>query len=351
MKGVLLAGGTGSRLFPLTKITNSTPPHLRPPHGPVGHRGGGASRDHRAHAGHRRHARRRIPAPAGQRPRVRHRPAHLRLPGAARGDRRGPGPGRAVRGGEPVLVMLADNVVERSHPAHGRGVRADPRGAHPVLTESRRPAPAPSRGPRARRVGRLVSMVEKPEDPAVQLRGDGIYCYDAGVFEVIKTLEPSGRGELEITDVNNHYVSEGRLAYDVLEGFWGAPASRSTPTTPSTTSSGLGANKVLRRAQPGSAAGRGGRPGALGRQGARGREAAIPGASSAELGQDLVRLALGDEARARRGTRARERVVASRPRPGRRPGTSGPALAHPVLGGHDQRVWRGRRPAWRGRAG
>ena len=49
----------------------------------------------------------------------------------------------------------------------------------------------------------------------------GIYCYDATVFDVIKTLEPSGRGELEITDVNNHYVAQGAMAYDVLEGFWG----------------------------------------------------------------------------------------------------------------------------------
>jgi glucose-1-phosphate thymidylyltransferase len=63
--------------------------------------------------------------------------------------------------------------------------------------------------------------VEKPENPASNFGVTGIYCYDAEVFEIIKTLEPSGRGELEITDVNNHYVSEGRMAYDVLEGFWG----------------------------------------------------------------------------------------------------------------------------------
>jgi glucose-1-phosphate thymidylyltransferase len=49
----------------------------------------------------------------------------------------------------------------------------------------------------------------------------GIYCYDAQVFDIIRTLEPSARDELEITDVNNHYVNEGHMAYDVLEGFWG----------------------------------------------------------------------------------------------------------------------------------
>ena len=49
----------------------------------------------------------------------------------------------------------------------------------------------------------------------------GIYCYDPSVFEVIGTLEPSGRGELEITDVNNYYVGQRTMAYDILDGFWG----------------------------------------------------------------------------------------------------------------------------------
>ena len=69
--------------------------------------------------------------------------------------------------------------------------------------------------------GRVVRIEEKPEVPASNFGVTGIYCYDADVFDVIPTLVPSGRGELEITDVNNHYVSQGQMAYDVLEGFWG----------------------------------------------------------------------------------------------------------------------------------
>jgi glucose-1-phosphate thymidylyltransferase len=69
--------------------------------------------------------------------------------------------------------------------------------------------------------GRVVGIVEKPDDPPSNYAVTGIYFYDADVFDVIPTLEPSGRGELEITDVNNHYVRAGVMEYDVLDGFWG----------------------------------------------------------------------------------------------------------------------------------
>ena len=69
--------------------------------------------------------------------------------------------------------------------------------------------------------GRVVRILEKPDDPPSSFGVTGIYFYDAGVYEVIPTLEPSGRGELEITDVNNFYIDQGLMRYDVLEGFWG----------------------------------------------------------------------------------------------------------------------------------
>jgi glucose-1-phosphate thymidylyltransferase len=69
--------------------------------------------------------------------------------------------------------------------------------------------------------GRVVRIFEKPADPPSPYAVTGIYFYDAAVFEVIPTLRPSGRGELEITDVNNHYVDVGQMEYDVLDGFWG----------------------------------------------------------------------------------------------------------------------------------
>ena len=84
----------------------------------------------------------------------------------------------------------------------------------------------------------MVHIEEKPEHPASDFCVTGIYCYEAGVFDIIGDLVPSGRGELEITDVNNHYVAKGQMAHDVQEGFWGDGGSRSRRTTPSTTSSG-----------------------------------------------------------------------------------------------------------------
>jgi glucose-1-phosphate thymidylyltransferase len=68
---------------------------------------------------------------------------------------------------------------------------------------------------------RIVRIVEKPKDPPSDLVVTGVYFYDSDVFEVISKLEPSKRGELEITDVNNWYVEQGEMEYDLIEGFWG----------------------------------------------------------------------------------------------------------------------------------
>jgi glucose-1-phosphate thymidylyltransferase len=67
---------------------------------------------------------------------------------------------------------------------------------------------------------KVVSIIEKPADPPSNLAVIGIYMYDARVFDVIETLEPSSRGELEITDVNNWYIRDGSMTYEVLEGWW-----------------------------------------------------------------------------------------------------------------------------------
>jgi len=69
--------------------------------------------------------------------------------------------------------------------------------------------------------GKVARIVEKPEQPPSNFAVTGIYFYDESVWEVIPTLKPSGRGELEITDVNNWYVEQGAMEYDVLDGFWG----------------------------------------------------------------------------------------------------------------------------------
>jgi len=118
--------------------------------------------------------------------------------------------------------MLADNIVENSIRPMVEAFRRDPHGARILLTpveedEHLRHLGVPTFGDD----GKVIGIVEKPEHPASKFGVTGIYCYDADVFDVIPTLVPSGRGELEITDVNNHYIAQGAMAYDVLEGFWG----------------------------------------------------------------------------------------------------------------------------------
>jgi glucose-1-phosphate thymidylyltransferase len=223
MKGVLLAGGTGSRLYPLTRITNK---HLLPIYDrPMVQ----WSIEAVVNAGITE-----IMLVTGGT----HAGEFLRLLGNGHefgidllsyGYQERPGGiaealGLAERfaDGEPVLVMLADNVVGGSIRPMVDAFLAGPTGARILLTEVDEPAHLRHLGvPELDATGKVVRIVEKPEDPPSNFGVTGIYCYDAHVFDVIKTLEPSGRGELEITDVNNHYVSEGRMAYDILEGFWG----------------------------------------------------------------------------------------------------------------------------------
>jgi glucose-1-phosphate thymidylyltransferase len=123
--------------------------------------------------------------------------------------------------GERICVMLADNVLQDSlaHPA--QHFRDQDRGARILLAREDDPEHLRHLGVPELDDGRVVRIVEKPADPPSQFAVTGIYFYDADVFDVIPTLEPSGRGELEITDVNNHYVGQGTMEYDVLEGFWG----------------------------------------------------------------------------------------------------------------------------------
>ena len=124
--------------------------------------------------------------------------------------------------GGPVVVMLADNLCERSLRSTVQAFAANPSGARLVLSEVAELEHLRHLGvPALDGAGTITQIVEKPEQPPSSYAVTGVYCYEAGVFEVVKGLEPSARGELEITDVNNHYVALGALAYDVLEGFWG----------------------------------------------------------------------------------------------------------------------------------
>jgi glucose-1-phosphate thymidylyltransferase len=120
-----------------------------------------------------------------------------------------------------VVVVLADNVFERSlRPAVER-FRSQEQGARILLSRVDEVEHLRHLGVAELNGERVVRIVEKPDDPPSELAVTGVYFYDASVFAVIPTLVPSGRGELEITDVNNWFVSQGAMQYDVVEGFWG----------------------------------------------------------------------------------------------------------------------------------
>ena len=223
MKGVILAGGSGTRLHPLTRITNK---HLLPIYDrPMVT----YSIEALVQAG----VTELMLVTGGT-----HAGEFLRLLGngheygidrlsyayqeRAGGIAEALGLAERFVGGDRVVVMLADNVLERSLQPAVENFRAQERGARILLTPEEDPEHLRHLGvPELDDGGRVTRIVEKPDDPPSAYCVTGIYFYDADVFEVIPTLEPSGRGELEITDVNNHYVREQTMEYDVLEGFWG----------------------------------------------------------------------------------------------------------------------------------
>jgi glucose-1-phosphate thymidylyltransferase len=120
-----------------------------------------------------------------------------------------------------VAVVLADNVFERSIRPAIASFEQQERGARILLAHIENPDHLRHLGVAELDGDRVVKIVEKPEEPASEFAVTGVYFYDSSVFEVIPTLEPSGRGELEITDVNNWYVEQGAMSYEVVEGFWG----------------------------------------------------------------------------------------------------------------------------------
>jgi glucose-1-phosphate thymidylyltransferase len=120
-------------------------------------------------------------------------------------------------GGDPVCVVLGDNIIEGNIRAAVRAYRHQGGGAKIMLKR----VPDPQRfgvpvldGPR------VLRIEEKPEDPKSEYAVIGIYMYDGDVYDIIRTLKPSGRGELEITDVNNAYIEHDEMTWDELEGWW-----------------------------------------------------------------------------------------------------------------------------------
>jgi glucose-1-phosphate thymidylyltransferase len=119
--------------------------------------------------------------------------------------------------GDPVCVVLGDNIIEGNVTAAARSFRHQGRGAKILLKKVHDP----------QRFGvpeldgsKVLQIEEKPKEPKSDYAVIGIYFFDSSVFDVIKTLKPSERGELEITDVNNHYINRGEMSWNELEGWW-----------------------------------------------------------------------------------------------------------------------------------
>jgi glucose-1-phosphate thymidylyltransferase len=218
MKGVILAGGSGSRLHPLTRITNKhlLPVYDRPMIYFAIEQLAGAGID-------------RIMVVTGGN----HAGEFLRLLGNgsefglrhldyAYQDRPGGiaealGLAEFFAAGDPVAVLLGDNIFEFSVASIAQRFRERPVGARVLLAEVTNPA---SYGVAAMDGGRITRIIEKPSSPPSNLAVTGLYFYDNTVFDIVRKLVPSGRGELELTDVNNHYLERGQLAHEVASGYW-----------------------------------------------------------------------------------------------------------------------------------
>jgi len=217
MKGVILAGGTGSRLLPLTKVTNK---HLLPVgdkpmiYYPIERLVGAGIEELLIVTG------------------VEHMGDVVGLLGSGRdfgcrftykvqdeagGIAQALGLAENFAGGGRLAVILGDNIFEDQLKTDAERFGSQASGARILLKE----VPDPQRfGVADVADGRVIGIEEKPSSPKSALAVTGVYFYDAEVFDIVRSLKPSGRGELEITDVNNAYIARGDLSFGVLDGWW-----------------------------------------------------------------------------------------------------------------------------------
>jgi glucose-1-phosphate thymidylyltransferase len=119
--------------------------------------------------------------------------------------------------GGPIVVILGDNIIQENISPYVERFREQGSGARILLKEVE---DAHRFGVAAFEGDRIVEIEEKPGKPKSRFAVTGVYMYDARVFDYIRALAPSGRGEFEITDVNNRYLRDGKLHYDVMQGWW-----------------------------------------------------------------------------------------------------------------------------------
>jgi glucose-1-phosphate thymidylyltransferase len=218
MKGVILAGGLGTRLFPLTKITNK---HLLPVYDrpmiyyPIQALVNAGVRDIMIVTGGRKSGDFLSLLGNGKDFGLKH--LNYTYQEGEGGIAEALGLAEHWASGDRIAVVLGDNIIQYNVAKAVRDFERQERGAKIILKEVH----DPERFGVAEIDGeRVVRIVEKPKTPASNLAVIGIYMYDARVFEVIKTLEPSERGELEITDVNNWYIRDGSMSFERLSGWW-----------------------------------------------------------------------------------------------------------------------------------
>ncbi len=218
MKGVILAGGLGTRLQPLTRITNK---HLLPVYDkpmiyyPIQTLVNAGIKDIMIVTGGNN---------AGDFLRLLGNGKEFGLKEIHYTYQEGEGGIAEALGlaedfgeGEKVCVILGDNIIEKNIIKAKNDFDRQPEGAKIILKE----VPDPHRfGVAVRQGEKVTEIIEKPKDPPSNLAVIGIYFYDSHVFDIIKTLKPSDRGELEITDVNNAYISRGTMTWEILEGWW-----------------------------------------------------------------------------------------------------------------------------------
>lgn len=214
MRGIILAGGTGSRLYPLTKVTNK---HLLPVYDkpmiyyPIKTLISAGIKEimivsGKGHAGHFLEL-----LGSGSELGIR---ITYEIQDEAGGIAQALGLAEDFADNGPVTMILGDNIFQNSIP---ESVESFTSGAKVFLKEV----------PDAHRFGvaeidgnRIISIEEKPKAPKSNLAVTGLYIYDSRVFKIIRNLKPSGRGELEITDVNNAYIKMGEMEYSLLKGYW-----------------------------------------------------------------------------------------------------------------------------------
>jgi glucose-1-phosphate thymidylyltransferase len=218
MKGIVLAGGTGSRLFPLTKITNK---HLLPIYDrpmiyyPIQTLVDAGIRDIMIVTGGRNSGDFLRLLANGKEFGLKH--INYTYQEGEGGIADALGLAEHFADGQKICVVLGDNIIEHDIREAAEKFQAQAAGAHILLKEVQ---DAERFGVAEVSGGRVVGIEEKPKRPKSNLAVTGIYMYDATVFDKIRTLVPSHRGELEITDVNNSYIEEGTMTFSYLQGWW-----------------------------------------------------------------------------------------------------------------------------------